>query len=150
MRIARDTAAGKCEDKECTNSCTYSGIMHLHKEGILHRFITTANILVGEGFRGYVSNFGFSHFKPKTQSYAQTYSNNIGEYSLRMVAAHTLSVGPITSMSPEAITEKKYSEGSDAWYILAKAVLHVAYCFVHRSFGVLLWVRRTDISCLCD
>jgi len=124
MRVARDAAAGRLLYVfQLTHlSTTSTGIGHLHKERILHRFIASENILVGESYRGYVTNFGFSHFKPTTQVYAQTNSNNLGISffylsSLLDVNLHFLlgSTGPVATMSPEAIAEKKYSEGSDAW-----------------------------------
>lgn len=78
-----------------------AGILHLHKEGVLHSRISSRNILLGDGVRAYVNDFAFCHMKTKESVYTHT-------------AGTSSFIGPVRYMSPDAMMHK-YSEGSDAW-----------------------------------
>ena len=82
VRILRDSAAG---------------ILHLHKESVIHRDIAARNFLLGNMYQVYVTDFGLSRIK--TDAYAHTRS----------------SLGPVKYMAPESIAKKRYSEASDAY-----------------------------------
>jgi serine/threonine protein kinase len=49
-----------------------AGILHLHKEGVLHSRISSRNILLGDGVRAYVNDFAFCHMKTKESVYTHT------------------------------------------------------------------------------
>lgn len=76
------------------------GILHLHRENVIHRDIAARNVLVGgsfkSGFRAVITDFGLSRVKTTAGT---TMSN----------------IGPVKWMAPEAIVDKAYSEASDAW-----------------------------------
>jgi len=86
------------------------GIIHLHKESIVHRDIAARNVLLDEHFGVYVSDFGLA--RVKTQAYHHTKS----------------SLGPVKYLSPEAIAKKQYSFASDVFSfgVLIWEVTHVA------------------------
>lgn len=63
-----------------------AGILHLHREGVLHRRISSRNILLGDGLRAHVTDFAFSHLKPQNTIYTHT--------------AGTSFMGPGTSLVP--------------------------------------------------
>jgi serine/threonine protein kinase len=101
-----------------------SGILHLHKEGVLHSRISSRNILIGDGMRAYVNDFAFCHMKPKESVYTHTAgtSSFIGPGTSSLLSVLCLCVVNVTLMwyhavrymSPDAMMHK-YSEGSDAW-----------------------------------
>jgi len=76
------------------------GILHLHRENVIHRDIAARNVLVAgsfkSGFRAVITDFGLSRVKTNS---ATTVSD----------------IGPVKWMAPEAILNKAYSEASDAW-----------------------------------
>jgi predicted Ser/Thr protein kinase len=82
LRILRDSACG---------------IMHLHKENVIHRDIAARNFLLDEQRNVYVTDFGMA--RVKTAAYQHTQS----------------SMGPVKYMAPESIALKRYSEQSDAF-----------------------------------
>eukprot|EP00753_Platysulcus_tardus_P014677 PLAT4429.2.p1 GENE.PLAT4429.2~~PLAT4429.2.p1 ORF type:complete len:472 (-),score=163.15 PLAT4429.2:104-1519(-) len=84
LRMAMDTAAG---------------IMHLHREGVIHRDLACRNLLVDDHFRVRVADFGFSRTKEVTASKGYTHS----------------AVGPIKWMAPEALRYRQYSEMTDSF-----------------------------------
>eukprot|EP00753_Platysulcus_tardus_P014675 PLAT4429.1.p1 GENE.PLAT4429.1~~PLAT4429.1.p1 ORF type:complete len:513 (-),score=214.74 PLAT4429.1:443-1981(-) len=84
LRMAMDTAAG---------------IMHLHREGVIHRDLACRNLLVDDHFRVRVADFGFSRTKEVTASKGYTHS----------------AVGPIKWMAPEALRRKIYNERTDVF-----------------------------------
>ncbi|KAL6069929.1 Tyrosine-protein kinase receptor [Balamuthia mandrillaris] len=80
VRMARDIAAG---------------ILHLHKEKVIHRDIAMRNVLVGENYSVYISDFGMARVK-ENQDLNTTQSTT----------------GPVRWMAPESIL---HSEASDAF-----------------------------------
>jgi predicted Ser/Thr protein kinase len=82
LRILRDSACG---------------IMHLHKENVIHRDIAARNFLLDENNNVFVTDFGLA--RVKTAAYQHTQS----------------SMGPVKYMAPESIALKRYSEQSDAF-----------------------------------
>eukprot|EP01090_Pellita_catalonica_P014504 TRINITY_DN3719_c0_g1_i1.p1 TRINITY_DN3719_c0_g1~~TRINITY_DN3719_c0_g1_i1.p1 ORF type:complete len:592 (+),score=94.84 TRINITY_DN3719_c0_g1_i1:26-1801(+) len=83
LKIARDAACG---------------IVHLHEEQVIHRDIAARNILIGDGWKGIITDFGMSRI-------------NTGE-DMQTTAA---SYGPVGWMAPECINQRAYSEKSDSW-----------------------------------
>lgn len=59
-----------------------SGLLHLHKSGIVHRDIAARNILVGEGQVAKISDFGMSRMLDKFET-AGTTNSNIGPVRVR-------------------------------------------------------------------
>jgi len=76
-----------------------SAISHLHSENVIHRDIAARNMLIGEGGKILVSDFGMARFKNPEADVAETKTN----------------VGPIRWMSPEAIQHREYSSASDVF-----------------------------------
>jgi serine/threonine-protein kinase CTR1 len=76
-----------------------TGVVHLHREGVIHRDLAARNLLVDEGFRVRVSDFGFARLKAAHQSRGQTAAG----------------LGPIKWMAPEALRMGTYSEASDVF-----------------------------------
>jgi len=92
--------------KLCMDVC--SGMAHLHSEQIIHRDLAIRNVLLTETGVAKISDFGMSR-------------------GLQGSAAETLSsTGPVKWMSPESLSERKYSVYSDVW-----------------SFGVTAWEMMT-------
>ena len=81
LRMTRDAAAG---------------VQHLHLEHVIHRDIALRNVLVGDQFSVFVTDFGMSRLRDTNAAYGQTKS----------------SLGPVKNMAPESVKEKKYSEKS--------------------------------------
>eukprot|EP01113_Clastostelium_recurvatum_P035084 TRINITY_DN4844_c1_g1_i3.p1 TRINITY_DN4844_c1_g1~~TRINITY_DN4844_c1_g1_i3.p1 ORF type:complete len:616 (+),score=114.14 TRINITY_DN4844_c1_g1_i3:50-1897(+) len=73
------------------------GMMHLHAEGLIHRDLAARNVLVGDGWKVKVSDFGMS--RRDSSNLAQTVHN----------------VGPLKWMPPESISRGEYSRKSDVW-----------------------------------
>jgi len=76
-----------------------AGMLHLHREGIVHRDLATRNILLGTGFQVKISDFGLSRITNTAERNTQTKSDT----------------GPLKWMSPEAIRNREYSPKSDVW-----------------------------------
>eukprot|EP01119_Soliformovum_irregulare_P004195 TRINITY_DN15204_c0_g1_i1.p1 TRINITY_DN15204_c0_g1~~TRINITY_DN15204_c0_g1_i1.p1 ORF type:complete len:1031 (-),score=194.78 TRINITY_DN15204_c0_g1_i1:231-3323(-) len=72
------------------------GMLHLHREFIIHRDLACRNVLLSENHEPKVSDFGLSRIDTDE-------NKTVSE------------VGPLKWMSPEAISEKKYSTKSDVW-----------------------------------
>lgn len=70
-----------------------AGILHLHREGVIHRDLACRNLLVDEHLRVRVADFGFARFKEASHSKGLTRS----------------SVGPVQWMAPEALQLSQYS-----------------------------------------
>ncbi|PRP88101.1 hypothetical protein PROFUN_04192 [Planoprotostelium fungivorum] len=82
------------------------GMRHLHKQNVVHRDLALRNILLSSELEAKVSDFGLSRVNDTGGDGSTTSS----------------AVGPLKWMSPEAITERKYSTKSDVF-----------------SFGVVVW-----------
>eukprot|EP01117_Protostelium_nocturnum_P021040 TRINITY_DN997_c0_g2_i1.p1 TRINITY_DN997_c0_g2~~TRINITY_DN997_c0_g2_i1.p1 ORF type:complete len:1599 (+),score=445.16 TRINITY_DN997_c0_g2_i1:202-4797(+) len=82
------------------------GMLHLHAEKVIHRDLAVRNILLTKHLEPKVSDFGLSR-----ESKAADGAN-----------VTTTAVGPLKWMSPESITQRRYSAKSDVW-----------------SFGVVIW-----------
>jgi len=76
-----------------------AAIHHLHREGVIHRDIAARNVLVGEDFTVYVTDFGFARIKEKGGDGGNTQST----------------LGPVRYMSPESLQDRRYSEKSDVY-----------------------------------
>eukprot|EP00752_Nemacystus_decipiens_P001312 g1302.t1 len=75
------------------------GVIHLHREGVVHRDLASRNLLLDDGFHVRISDFGFSRVKRECASRGYTRSD----------------MGPIKWTSPEAMRKRCYSEASDAF-----------------------------------
>ncbi|PRP86567.1 hypothetical protein PROFUN_05205 [Planoprotostelium fungivorum] len=75
------------------------GMLHLHKENIIHRDLAVRNILLTESLVPKVSDFGLSRAIQESEDASQTQSMT----------------GPIKWMSPESLFAKQYSSKSDVW-----------------------------------
>jgi serine/threonine protein kinase len=73
------------------------GIMHLHKENVIHRDIAARNFLLDDRRNVFVTDFGLA--RVKMAAYQHTKS----------------SMGPVKYMAPESIAKKRYSEQSDVF-----------------------------------
>ncbi|PRP76169.1 putative leucine-rich repeat receptor-like protein kinase [Planoprotostelium fungivorum] len=75
------------------------GMLHLHKEKVIHRDLAVRNILLSKHMEAKVADFGLSRVQESTD-----------------VTGHTQSfIGPLKWMSPEAIRDRKYSTKSDVF-----------------------------------
>ncbi|KAL6079948.1 Receptor-interacting serine/threonine-protein kinase 3 [Balamuthia mandrillaris] len=74
-----------------------AGILHLHREKVIHRDVAARNCLVDESCRVVVTDFGLS--RVKTSAYLQSNNN----------------FGPVAWMAPESLLERQFSEKSDAY-----------------------------------
>ncbi|CAM9154846.1 unnamed protein product [Pylaiella littoralis] len=75
------------------------GVIHLHREGVVHRDLASRNLLLDDGYHVRISDFGFSRVKRECASRGYTRSD----------------MGPIKWTSPEAMRKRCYSEASDAF-----------------------------------
>jgi serine/threonine protein kinase len=75
-------------------SHTLKGLIYLHKQGILHRDIKTANLLINEQGNVCIADFGISRI-----------GNNDS----------TEMVGTALYMSPEVIKRQPYDAKADIW-----------------------------------
>jgi len=51
-----------------------AGMIHLHKEGIIHRDLASRNILLNENYESKISDFGYSRIIKSNEEIAQTKS----------------------------------------------------------------------------
>uniref|UniRef100_A0A6U4JPI5 Protein kinase domain-containing protein n=1 Tax=Hemiselmis andersenii TaxID=464988 RepID=A0A6U4JPI5_HEMAN len=77
------------------------GLLYLHKKGIIHRDIKGQNILVDNRGVCKLADFGASRYLNKT-------ADNNASFSFK---------GTPVFMSPEVITEQRYSRKSDVWSV---------------------------------
>eukprot|EP01117_Protostelium_nocturnum_P015213 TRINITY_DN5870_c0_g1_i1.p1 TRINITY_DN5870_c0_g1~~TRINITY_DN5870_c0_g1_i1.p1 ORF type:complete len:1087 (+),score=392.85 TRINITY_DN5870_c0_g1_i1:149-3409(+) len=103
------------------------GMYHLHSENIIHRDLAARNILLSSALEPKVADFGLSRTTESAETGAQTTSD----------------VGPLKWMSPEAITNKHYSNKSDVysfsmtmWEILAVRELYEDMTAVNAAIAV--------------
>jgi len=82
VRIARDAAAG---------------LLHLHRENVIHRDVAARNILVGINYTAYVSDLGLARLAAGSKGYTMS------------------TTGPLRHMAPEAILNRQYSSKSDSY-----------------------------------
>ncbi|PRP79695.1 LRR receptor-like serine/threonine-protein kinase GSO2-like [Planoprotostelium fungivorum] len=75
------------------------GMLHLHREKVVHRDLAVRNILLSKHLEAKVADFGLSREQSDTDVASQTQSN----------------VGPLKWMSPEAISHRQYSIKSDVY-----------------------------------
>ncbi|PRP81868.1 LRR receptor-like serine/threonine-protein kinase GSO2-like [Planoprotostelium fungivorum] len=73
------------------------GMLHLHKEKIIHRDLAVRNILLSKHLEAKVADFGLSREQENTDSASQTQTT----------------FGPLKWMAPEAISSRQYSIKSD-------------------------------------
>lgn len=86
LRIARDSAAG---------------LAFLHSQGIIHRDVAARNILVGENYECFISDFGYSRIcESSAEDSGGTTKSN---------------VGPVRWMAPEAMKDRVYGPKTDAY-----------------------------------
>ncbi|PRP84431.1 putative leucine-rich repeat receptor-like protein kinase [Planoprotostelium fungivorum] len=97
------------------------GMLHLHKENVVHRDLAVRNILLTKYLEPKVSDFGMS----RVTEAAENEGAHIAV--LTRVNRTATNIGPIKWMSPEALTERNYSAKSDVW-----------------SFGVVIWEIVTE------
>jgi len=69
------------------------GMLHLHKEKVIHRDLAVRNILLSKHLDAKVADFGLSREQEDTDVMSQT----------------TSTVGPVKWMAPEAISHRQYS-----------------------------------------
>ncbi|PRP81428.1 putative leucine-rich repeat receptor-like protein kinase [Planoprotostelium fungivorum] len=75
------------------------GMLHLHKEKVIHRDLAVRNILLSRHMEAKVSDFGLSREQENTEEVSQT----------------TSYIGPVKWMAPEAISSRHYSIKSDVY-----------------------------------
>jgi serine/threonine protein kinase len=76
------------------------GIRHLHNNNVIHRDIACRNVLLSEGMKAKVSDFGMSRLVEQFEKQGTT----------------NTSVGPIRFMAPESLSAgSAFSEKSDVW-----------------------------------
>jgi len=83
IRMARDAAAG---------------ILHLHREGVIHRDIAARNVLVGADHNIFIADFGMARIKQSED-----------------VNTTKTQTGPVKWMAPECLIHRQYSEASDCY-----------------------------------
>ncbi|PRP84531.1 hypothetical protein PROFUN_05866 [Planoprotostelium fungivorum] len=87
------------EEKRKLMSEIALGMLHLHKEKVIHRDLAVRNILLSKHCEAKVADFGLSRTQDNTDEVGQTVST----------------IGPTKWMSPEAITSRQYSTKSDVF-----------------------------------
>ncbi|PRP78052.1 DNA-directed RNA polymerase subunit beta, partial [Planoprotostelium fungivorum] len=108
------------EEKRKLMSEIALGMLHLHKEKVIHRDLAVRNILLSKHCEAKVADFGLSRTQESTDE-----------------ASHTVStIGPAKWMSPEAITSRQYSTKSDGNLSTMLLLLNTRTVF---SFGVVMW-----------
>lgn len=70
---------------------------HLHAERVIHRDLAARNLLIGDGGRIKISDFGFSRVSRGTEP----------------TTTRTV-VGPLKWMAPECLKERVYSPATDS------------------------------------
>lgn len=87
-----------------------AGLGFLHSQGVVHRDVASRNVLIGEHFKAYLSDFGYSRLFDGAGDEQTTKSN----------------VGPVRWMAPESLRKRVYSTATDAYSfgMLIFEVLH--------------------------
>jgi len=86
-----------------------AGMLHLHKENLIHRDLASRNVLLqrlDDRIIPKISDFGYSRFVENIEGGGKTAS----------------ATGPLKWMAPESLASKVYSKKTDVW-----------------SFGVVMW-----------
>lgn len=100
-----------------------AGVVHLHKQGVIHRDLACRNILVDRLLSVRVADFGYARVVARPDESAVT-------------EAH---VGPVRWLSPESLARGEYSERSDAWMFgvcLYEMVTHGAQPYAGCTMAV--------------
>ncbi|PRP73159.1 putative leucine-rich repeat receptor-like protein kinase [Planoprotostelium fungivorum] len=112
------------------------GMLHLHKEKIIHRDLAVRNILLSRHLEVKVSDFGLSREQDDTNEASQTQNM----------------VGPLKWMAPEAISDRQYSIKSDMfsfgvviWEILQVREPWINLTAVEAAFHVIHRNERLTI-----
>lgn len=79
------------------------GVAFLHHVGVVHRDIAARNVLVSEGYRALVADFGLARMV------------DIRERGGAGAATTKSNIGPVRWMAPECLQSKEYSEASDVY-----------------------------------
>jgi len=89
-----------------------TGILHLHKEGVIHRDIAARNVLVGSDLNVFIADFGMARIKQNED-----------------VNTTQTQTGPVKWMAPECLLYRQYSEASDCfsygvllWEMVTKSI----------------------------
>ncbi|PRP86359.1 hypothetical protein PROFUN_05500 [Planoprotostelium fungivorum] len=115
------------------------GMRHLHQQKVVHRDLALRNILLNDRLEAKVSDFGLSRVNGSEDG--STTAN---------------AVGPLKWMSPEAITENKYSTKSDVfsfgvvvWEIFEEKDPYPGVAAVEAAFQVVNGQRLEFTKCPC-
>lgn len=94
-----------------------AGVLHLHRQGVIHRDIAARNFLLNEGLSVAVCDFGLALFVDKSGK------------GIRSEAERRADILPINTSSPETLSAGEYSYASDVymfglfiWEVFARAV----------------------------
>ncbi|PRP87381.1 hypothetical protein PROFUN_01643 [Planoprotostelium fungivorum] len=113
------------------------GMLHLHKENVVHRDLAVRNILLTKHLEPKVTDFGMSRVTEAAEEGGSKTDNNIG---------------PVKWMAPEALKERKYSNKSDVWSfgVVIWEIINVVEPFpdmspVEAAVEIVAHGRRLDI-----
>jgi len=96
------------------------GLSLLHKRGIIHRDLKSLNILLGDGMRAKLTDFGLAEVKTETRTLSSTVHGSSRKPTREQGAKP---VGTLAWMAPELFSLRpKYAKESDVY-----------------SYGIILW-----------